>query len=739
MLQALLLHLWCSAMTGSAMPQALGWTEFIEAESAASLLKPAHIVAWPGASGGKCVRISRADVADSEPEPSESGRSGLLGSFSLKFTLPEAGRYMVWARLQWHCACSRSVMFGTTASALEAEAPCAIDSIASEFLPRVWHWIKVGTADFAAGMQTIDFAQKGHLALVDAIALSTDAAYTPPGYEESRRDQTFLEIPEHWQRTETGGAVYFVGDTEFSDFVLTAALDIPPLGSTGCSAGVGFCTQAGGAGYTLLLRRTANRGTNLRLAAPAKGLPERCLAEATAENTDRWNAVGIIHSGNAIRISLDGVNMLDVHDSAYASGKIQVIATGMDRVAFEHLQVRPLASYQELFAGDWLAWPSLAGTWRTAPAGTSERDGRYLFGAAENTGLVMLPWIFGDTFSFSTDVSVMKGVAGIAFNAIDQDCFTAVTLESPADLARDETPLRILAAEDGQAKTVLVNPAAASGQWHRLTLDRDGDLLSVSVDGRKQGPYEMHGWKIAGKLGLFVGNKGAATFARVEGHETPAARTRYFSFERSAAIWSLCHWRNSAGKSTLRAHPDLLLLSPQAGEILFELRRPVPVTVSLTTVIPLRAAGRFSLPVHEQGELSLPLPVLHGDSCFGIRLLGKDSTVLCEAAVDYPNLRGIAISQNGAAPLRKPLPSSEGLSEIVLYLRLGYGVVEAGIEGLANVAVQNSLGSGENGERRIALFASNMSREQQVQISEITVAESYPSLNGTPSDAVGAP
>lgn len=727
MAQILLAITWLTTTIAGATHDPRAWSTTIEGESALSISKPATIVGWAGASGGRCVRLSGADAPDAFPADG-SGKVPLRGSVSLQFTAPASQTYTLWARLQWHCMCSRNISFSTTASTLDAEKCCSGNSISSEVVPRTWHWVKIGAARFSAGPQTIDFTQRGHLALLDTIALSADPAYTPPGYEDSLRDQAFEENVAQWRERENGAMVYSVGEGLFSNFSLSAALKVPPFDSAGPSAGVSFCTQPGGAGYTVHLQATANHGTALRLVKRVEGGGETCLAQAVAENTDSWNAINITHAGPSMHVALNGVDAVSVEDSTYPSGEIMLIASGVERVPFEYLHVRPLACYGELFGDDWVAWPSVNGTWRLVDAGENERDGRHLLGTSETAALIMAPWKFGDCYSFSTDISPIKGTAGIAFNVKDKENFSAIVVASPADSQTEEMSLCVVTAEAGSMQTQSLNaPAANKGQWQRLTLNRDGSGITFEIDGRRLHGYDMRDWDFDGKLGLFVGNGGASLFARIDGHETAPARPDLFSFERSMAVWSICHWECKRGRPTLAEHPDLLLLLPQEGQICFELRRPVESSVMVHAVLPLRTADN-SLADEQQGEPPLSFPSLPFDSCFGIRLIGQNGIDKCEAIVDCPALHSIRLVHNGTVLDQKVLPPTRNLSEVTLYLRLEQGRMEAGMEGIASIAAADLPVDGIDGPLRVGLIGSNMQSQQEVKISEVTVTELHPLL-----------
>jgi len=707
-------------------------TFFFEAETDAEVVPPAAVLSLFGASGGKCVCISAPDAVRMVRESEER-----RGSVVFRPTLDRPGDYFLWVRLRWHCQCSR-VLSLRTSGQLRSDSRSEAGVLVDPEPPGTWRWICHGPFFFPSGPQTIAFSQRGHLALIDSIALTTDPDFKPPGFTEPNEALKIEAASEEWRAIDGGLFIQTPSEREWSSFLAEVVFDFRPgsLSAAKDSVGVQFAVQPDGACYRLLCsptERESEWSVDLR-----RGTESILVATGIADlNRDYCQHLRVLRIGGRVVVSVNGVPALETTDnSLLVSGQIALLSTKPVFGAYEHLLVEPLSSYVETFAATETDWETLAGKWSVvAPVNPdSNRDGGYT-AIADRMNLSLAPVAFGNEYRFEAKMLLAgEGYGGLAFDVLDGNNFMAFVYQENSASQEDKFQVRLLEFQESELRTVLEKPVRGRpGQWRDLSiLHREGSI-SVSLDGDT--PWLLPSPVSEGGkgIGLVASGNSHALFTSPRASDYVEGIDRQFLFEPDQGIQSLCHWLQEEGRFSLYPHPAVLMCQAQPGrrDFALALRRRLPPRFETTVALWERGADPANRNrVVEDALPPIALPVLPGDPRLGIGFrLGKPGDEAGQTeyrmSVDLRDMCDLAVFRDGEKVTPESPVGTGDRMERRLFLRLSGGWIEAGVRGGVHTRIGDLPSLGPDLSAQVFFFAENLEEGQRIDIEEMTVRELF--------------
>jgi hypothetical protein len=140
---------------------------WFEAESAIEVERPVVVSEDPDASGGKCLEIVQG---------TGSGVYGSGGKATYEVSLPEKGKYILWARVYWLDGCGNSFLIKIGGNTFQFGED-------SNF--NVWHWVFMIAPEFeTSGKHEIQVINREDGIKIDRFLLTKDATYAPTGIGE---------------------------------------------------------------------------------------------------------------------------------------------------------------------------------------------------------------------------------------------------------------------------------------------------------------------------------------------------------------------------------------------------------------------------------------------------------------------------------------------------------------------------------------------------------------------------
>lgn len=697
----------------------------IEVEKCAGITPPARVVSVSGASGGQAIEMSAPDAPEVIEDSRQRPLDVSLGEVVADFDVPKAARYYLWVRVQWHCVCSRAVSFSTTASTFELspELKNANDLVVRSYQnARLWHWLRIGEAEFGEGPQSITFTQRGHLTLVDCMAISSDPAYLPPGYTRVSRCVNVAEASPEWVADNRGRSIQHIDSDEWHDFQFTVSMKLPvsATGSGTQRAGVGFCSQPDGSGYELLVERTSEATVLIRLCSVTAGTETEVFAAAATDSPELWHSIEVVKIGDEVATFFDGCVVRKIRDGTYAGGTIRMIAEGTPAVVYEDAEIKEVAAYREIFNDGLGGWKMLGGAWNNTAMDSGTDAGGSLLGEASAGGVALPPWALGGCFTAGVKVRVMSGFAGIAFDLDNDSNFTALVVKN--DVAPgSEKFIKLLKRENGAEREICSYAAGSSDdQWNSFMVQKQEDSVCLFLDGEQYWRIEESG--PGGKIGLFA--NGTASFCSFDAMEYADRGSQRFLFEEAADSRSLSYWRQKAGSFSFQHHPDLLIARPcpENGAIELEFRQSITNDFQVIATFSRQAFGEFRRQSNSAGDFpDIPMPVLPDDPRIGIRISSGELPETYEASIDYGTCGHFVLTHNGEAILNKYNKAAAAHPEVKFGMRVCDGTLEAGImvDGRFIDSGAETLGGPKS--FTIVLFASNMKGDRHLAISEIAI------------------
>lgn len=638
--------LFAMSLRGVASDPVGPWTLILQAENATRIVSPASSRQCEGALGGAAVMMG----AD---EPTAVRR----GEIVFEVDIPEDGQYGLWLRVQWHCTCARSIQLLTSAesSASTGSVPSFSNTqLSSSRPPRTWIWVSGMKPTFKAGRQTITLIQKEHLTLVDAIALSNDPEYLPPGYRSDERTFELQQLEGDWRRHEDGRSRIFLTDSEWRHVKLDVALGLSQNAADGCpgSSGVLFCLQKAENGYECTLRRGEDGNVNVTLYRLADGKRLLLAEHAVADTKNLTHALRLVRLAEEISISLNGISIICLRDSSFDGGRLAFVADVEQNAAFKDIAIRSLQAHVVHSWEETSDWTDISGLWRSVSAFDETKKMSPCMGMGETGAIRRAPWSISDRFRFRAQLKLEEGSGGVCFDLRDARNYSALVLGPGDESAGSAFAVSLLECRDGSRRVVWEHAVRLEpSQWHTLELKVQPGRVSVHLDGSFVRSLPFTCTEAAGSIGLFSGEASAVAFAEVSACDDIPADDMHYIFEPWYDNFAQAHWRHVAGASRLVSHPAYFEIRPTEsdGPLLIERRAPLlgdfVAEVFLQrdeTVVQANLLG-------EPEDVPLTgLPALPGGARFGLRICDRaDPSFELIISADQGGMGDLRIARNG--------------------------------------------------------------------------------------------
>ncbi|MCX5769592.1 MAG: hypothetical protein NTZ09_04885 [Candidatus Hydrogenedentes bacterium] len=641
-----------------------GDSAFILEAEQGTVTSPAAAIAAEGARSGRAVRINEGSShvrMNTYIDPLQSSTVGDRGEVDVRFNIEEPGPYVVWVRLQWHCPCSPYLNIRTSGRYVGDTAdPVSTGLLTSSERPLVWHWANAGTYEFDSGPQNVRLVQRGHLSLIDSVALSPDPGYRPPGYADL--SQAFvLAGPDGWKErpTEIKGRIPFC-DREWGDFSFEICFPINPKQPQFAF----YLCGRGDNAYTISFDgRNSLRGSLSKV----EGGKKKTLADWTPPDpAQTWHAVRVERVRGEINVVSDGAAVAEAWDDSLSSGQCGLFASADHMPEFRDLFIRSMRAYDEFFTGGAFNWQPLSGKWRVAaePAGPS-----YVGSGGGAPGVTVAPWRTGDCYALSCSVRLLEvGAGGLAFDVTDAATFAAFVLRAEAGLP---SRYELISFRDGKPQVLWTGRCALEmDQWAQLKLEKQAEAVFLAADGEPLAAIELPVGSGGGAVGLVAVGGGCAQFIAARCRETrPALRFSYV-FEPPGDYTALAYWRPIEGTFTLQGHPGRLAINgdkTRLARLAWRIPAESAIEVHVTVKQPaVRPRPKSLIP-------DLPLPVLPDDPRIGIAFVpdtAPDKPV--KVSTDALRMQGLRIQQGDRVLFEKTSPpaTSGDTSEKTLVFRL---------------------------------------------------------------------
>jgi len=719
-------------------PSGRAWEILLEAERAGETIPPAHILTERGAHGGTCVRMSSPDA----PAILQDSAS-LRGEIRFEVELPRAAEYVLWVRLEWHCTCSRalSIVASRTDLSIGKSPETGISDYAE---PGVWHWVSYGPFEFESGRQTVGILQKGHLTLVDAICLTDDFAFRPPGYEESSRIPAVFENDASlWRKRGDGLFSQSPSAAEWNHFELNVLFDFRPGQLNLAADAVGVCHLSGieievlcspqeGEGWSVTLTRRDRNGA-------------RVLGRKTVvPNQGFFQSLRLVRLNGLLSVAVNGVPLFEMADEPSSPGTIAVLSSSTAETVFRRFEIRALQAFEETFTQGDTAWETLLGRWKPVSLSPeSTRLASSYMACSSEANLCLSPFNLGESYTFETKINLpAEGYAGVALDVLDRDNWLAVVLNEDRSRSPRSSTVAFLQAEESSIRSLWSRPVSTEpGAWRDLSVTREEHCVRVSVDGGVGAVLEKPSWNGGTGLGLVASGGSHALFSAPGARDFAGSWEREYLFEPENGPASLTHWFQREGVFTFNPHPAYLRCRPAAGHDCFELRlwRPLPPRFEVAVDYDDDREGEISVEETSDGLEDLPdlsLPPLPGGLRLGLgfRVLdkGKEEPLAeYRFAVDGRDMRDMVVFRNGERINQVSTPPTADPRERTLFAKIDAPETGAGV-GETVFATQNEPALAREGAFvQPFLFADGMEAGADVKVRSISIRETPTSLPGT--------
>jgi len=713
-------------LVGVATSGAIERTCLLEAEEGSEITFPAVVVEKDGSRGGKCVQMGD----DAAPTLQSKDSKASVGAVTFNLHIDEAATYYFWIRIQWHCYCSMELALSSTGSVMQekSDSPQSAALITTLCRPRQWNWLQTHQIAFEKGAAQVRLEQRGHGTLIDTIALSTDAQYTPPDYtplgEHVAMETVDLSTAE---RSERDDILLPLSNRSWGDFCLEAVLGISkPSSSGGLIPKVGFMIRPEDGSEARLLSFHWDGGETLVSELIKKeGEDSVVLARnSLILGQEPLHSISFWQEGRRAILNVDGIPALNCVESIFPASKVSFFAENESNPQLREMTLSEVWAIEEYFAEGLGEWRRCGGTWQHLPESASS-EGAGLIGHDASMGLLLAPWQPVGTLNLRTKVKLLnKGKAGIGFRVDNPEGLYAVVLALPEPSA-GRPCLEMIRSDSGSAQVLRTFTLESDpGQWHELSLQYAPPCVKLGLDGKEMTLLESHEWIGQVSPGLVVLGGGTGLFSSlVASQRVDFLREEYF-FEPFCDDRALSHWHRREGKFTLVGHPAVLRIEPvseKGGNALLEYKRAAPRHFEFSADF----ISRAELPDSGDELLSaISMPSLPGDSQIGLELrLEGTRPVAYRVSLDKRQMRDVVVTRDGerVAHRMASTPASDGMRR--LYLRVEDGRLVTGVSGLVELSVPDVRLNTHEGPRRIFLFAESLEPSTSVSVHCIRVAE----------------
>ncbi len=635
-----------------------------EAENA-RLSPPAKIIEHDGSRAGLCVRLSEVNAL--EHVVASGADSAKLGRIAFNVEVPADAKYTLWARLQWHCMCGRGLLVRADGANKDADGT----PVSSNAPPLVWHWAKMGTYTLRKGLQTIEFAQWGHLTLLDAITLSPDPDYRPPGYIDEAHVFS-LEESKYIAASNKKGPRFRFGDRDWTYFTLNTVLSLPETSGSGM-LGVAFGVTETNR-YEFRIERMASDATLVSSLVKISDQQETVLAQKNGiDGTGVPHLIGITRAGSSAAVSIDGCAVLGADSVPVIAGAIEAFSRDGDALQIQETKISSLDTYEEHFAAEPIGWKVKAGEWRLVKPDAVEGPSNFLLCDSETDALYQSAWVTGDNYTFSADVRASEtGGAGLAFN-IGDDSYCAFLLNKQPSADPQSARLSLDLFNKSGIETLWTrNFDFDPQQWHRLAMHKSNESIVLMVDGNAVGRVKSGMWALFDKgVGLAAFKARGATFSSVKAETGTAEGDSEYTFWGPTNSSSLCQWRIVKGTNGFNEYSGALVLTPTAesGFAQMTLRRTVSGQCSVA--VEFSETGSGTEKTSAGGSLAtFPSPILPGDPIFSIVVASADGKRQYKTSFDVQDLRDISLTRDGEVVkhAQSQRPAARGDRKVLLQI-----------------------------------------------------------------------
>ena len=693
--------------------KAESWSVVLEAEDA-QITHPARAIPANGARQGNSVMMSTVNAVNKSYNDSKEE----YGRITFRHELPSSGDYFCWGRIKWHCTCSRRFKVDTTSNDFRHGKGGTIESYAP---PREWVWMRLGSGFFESGINEIAILPAGHMIQVDALTISSDPEYTPPGFTDSKEAIFFEKSTEVvWKQEKNGMESYILEGGEWMNFQLDFAVPIPSSLNE-VQYTVNICEQTEGSTYALHLNKNVSEKLTLTFEYQENEEHIPLLPPIELESSSDWVSLTIVKFDTQIRLGVNGVIVGTVHDDKLPAGTTRFLTSSAQKLGFEEVGMRRLNSWVEIFNEHTSLWRPSGGQWKLATyQGGSEALG--YIGHTDIRAYNIAPWTIGDAYKMTVDVNVLNGSGGVAFNIIDDKNYWAVSIPSEA-VEQLERAIRLIHLVDGMSEVVWEFPMLVEGnQWHKLELDKGIGTLLITLNSEPIATLKHQDWTTILPVGLYLNSKSTAQWGTIEVRNLVQFPRESLIFEPYCDNTSLSQWEVQAGSTHLNGHPAILVVKSDAEQehTKMTLQRTVPSNSRIALSL-----SRPNVTINStSGELGaftsdIPLPPLPGEPRIGLYfepIQGEGASYT--AWLDYPNLTHLTIMREEKILKRKTATRFIHAQTPTFYFELRDEGLYAGIDSGVELVVMGSINP-ENIPMKVSILTEFIKEDQPLHIVEI--------------------
>lgn len=711
-----------SNQTGTDSPQ----TGAIQAESA-EVASPAGVIEDDLADGGRCVRLSEENAPSRLYSSTELEHARGQVTFSLD--VESEAVYAIWARVQWHCICSRRIAIQTSAPSVESADQANVDDngiLSSGYRPHAWHWLRVGSYRLSRDRQTITFVQAGHMALLDAIAFSSDPAFRPLGHKGQDERVTIPHLPEDWNTGAQDEETYPLSDQIWDDFRLSLSMRVPSPTLARPSIGLAFCSAPSGTRYEVQIEGDEQGLFRFGLLRNHKGGIQKLQEQSRAYGVSSYHSLAVTRMSERIAVLFDGNPILDVSDFAFRAGGIALLSGDTRDVYVEDIAIDTLTDYKDVFADGEGAWKALSGTWQTARPEEHSADGNVYLGRASDLALAAAPCQFAEDFAVETRLLLAgSDFAGIAVDIRDPNDFSAVVVgQDPANTAGRTLTASVLRISNGKCKAIWKRPIESTeDQWQVVAIRRGLASLGVQVNGHELGTLLLSQSASPLQLGLVVGGNGAASFGGFSAHTENTPDLASYSFEPEVDVQSASVFQVLKGSIELREHPGRLLVSGDAkdDDAILQYRCPLPEDFEIDLDLAWQqtiSEDKASDPFASLGIAKLVLP---DDPKVGLEFTTDSARQKYAVMADAGTMSEVCARIGEEQVARKVVDKSVGADARTLRITVCRGEINVMCAGTQALRVPIDV-DGEKGRKWTAsIRAENVDASHPIAIRGVTV------------------
>lgn len=641
---------------------ATDWSQVYQVEDADVTL-PAEIIEEHNAIGGKCVRMSsltaRELAYEDDRHPAERavvvpvGAVDRLrrGTATLAVESPVSGQYWIWCRVRWQNTCSRQLNLDLIVPAPDVGAePRVLEriQITSAAFPQQWHWLRLGQWDLPEGRTLLQFVQNGHLALADAVAISTNEGYTPPGYLMPGAERR-LEGPPSEAVEKNGVTRWELCATDASRYEIGVTIDLSKTAAQSGRAGIRLDGEHAQP-YELLLSQDHDGGLSLVLEEEAEDAVKTLLHWRHPEPAGSFHSLVIAVDTESIGFAMDGYPPVHAQASTANLDRIHLIGDSRDGFVWQEFYLNPLQSYVEVFSDGLQEWKQLSGSFRRVDFADGTDGMGALLASGAPMGILAAPWTLREPFRVAAQVRPLDSeVCGLVFGDWQFSESQRVVLKPFT--GPEGTLALIESRRDGDTLVWEAGQEIAEAGWSQLDIDHVDGRITVISPSVEQALQQSSPRCFPTKIGLFVG-EGSALFGRIEASEMVNWTSNTGLFEPECAGKSFSYWYPKAGAFEFLGHPAVVRMQrdPSGQDPFVSFRHPLGNDYCIRL-----SFGRFvqfpDLPGIEErlGVSPVRLPMLRDDAMIRLIFEGRnnDADISYELWVDARDLRFFSLWQEG--------------------------------------------------------------------------------------------